>query len=316
MDKDTSPKQKISGVNVPPARTKVESTDLIARLDKLARESDTSQIGNIQDYHVKHTNYMLQNYGRYVEQFEMFFCAMTDYSHNINYLDKKAWPTTRGLQFIIATRSLKQFYSSHELLLKGVYEDSIALLRSNYESFLRIIFISCNPDHAANAYKYRGQSGPQFNATNLIKNDLALDWNTYNITSVFAHSNMYNVMGDVDGIVKGQAKAINLNYELDDDMISMVVNLTNFLLDIYLSAYDQLFTIDISKHSGKKVIQQHLDKLHEYALICHESLRSHNTNEYWRKTAVDLEHIFELIKTMDSNPKLKWQEAWRGIRER
>ena len=315
MNKSTPHKQKISGIDVPPARTKAESADLIARLDKLVSESDTSQISNIQDYQSKHTNYMRQNYGRYVEQFEMFFCAMADYSHNINYLDKRAWPSTRGLQFIIATRSLKQFYSAHELLLNGVYEDAIALLRSNYESFLRIIFISCNPDYAANAYRYRGQSGPRFNATNLIENELTLDWNTYNITSVFAHSNMYNVMGDVDGIAKGQAKAINLDYELDDDMISMVINLMNFLLDIYLSAYDQLFTIDISKHKGKEVIQHHLDKLHEYALICHESLKSHSANEYWRKTAIDLEHIFELIKTMDADATLGWEDVWKDVRK-
>ena len=68
MNKSTPHKQKISGIDVPPARTKAESADLIARLDKLVSESDTSQISNIQDYQSKHTNYMRQNYGRYVEQ--------------------------------------------------------------------------------------------------------------------------------------------------------------------------------------------------------------------------------------------------------
>lgn len=313
MSKKTKAKPEANTLNVPPARNDAESADLIARLDKLTSESDTSQNANIQDYQIKHAAYMQQNYGRYVDQFEMFFSAIADYSYNVNYLDKKAWPKSRGLQFIIATRSLKQLYSAHKLLLDGVYEDAIALLRSSYESFLRVVFISCNPNHSANAYKYPGQKGVQFIATNFVKDELELDWSTYEIANIFTHSNMYIVMGDVATIAKGQAEAINLDYKLDKDMIEMVINLIDFLLDIFLSAYDQLFTVDISKYKSKDEIQVHIDRLHEYASICHELL-SGNTNANWRKTAVDIEHIFKLINTMDNDQGLMWKDEWSKIR--
>lgn len=314
MSKNTTPNSQVSTPIIPPGRNEVESADLIARLDNLTSKSDVSQVVNIRDYQVKHATYMQQNYGRYIDQFEMFFSAIADYSHNVNYLDKKEWPKTRGLQFIIATRSLKQLYSAHKLLLDGTYEDAITLLRSSYESFLRIVFISCNPKHSANAYKYPGQKGVQFIATNFVRDELGLDWTTYEIANIFAHSNMYIVMGDVTAIAKGQAKAINLDYELDNDMISMVINLIDFLLDVYLSAYDQLFIVDISKHKDKDKIQVHIDRLHEYASICHELLKSHSTNDYWRKTAVDVEHIFELINIMDSDQGLVWKDVWGEIR--
>lgn len=302
-------------MKTPRARTKEESADLIARLDAMTSASDTSQLVNIQEYQAKHLAFMRKNYGRFMDQFEMFFCAMTGYSHNINYLDKKGWPINRGFQFVIATSSLKQFHSAYLLLCYGAYEDAITIFRSIYESFLRIVFVSCHPECPYNAYGAAGQTGAKFNATNLVKDELKLDWTTYHITSAFAHSNMYKVMGDMIELSTGkEPKLIALTYELDEDMISMITNFANFLQTIYLDMYDQLFTVDISNHKGKDAIQPHIDQLHEYALICHEALRSHNANKYWRQTAVDIEHILELMKSMDSDPAQKWQDVWKSIR--
>jgi hypothetical protein len=301
-------------MNIPPPRTKEESTDLIARLDTLTKASNTSQIVNIQKYQTQHTAYMTKSYGRFMDQFETFFCAMTSYSHNINYLDKTAWPINRGFQFVIMTSALKQFYSAYALLNVGAYEDSITILRSIYESFLRMVFVSCHPECPYNAYGATGQTGTKFNATGFVKDELKLDWTTYSTSSSFAHSNMYKVMGDmIEMGVDKKPKLIALTYEVDDDMISLITNFMNFLLTVYLDAYDQLFTVDISKHEEKETLQPHIDKLHEYALICHEALRSHNANEYWRKTAVDIENIFELIKAMDSDATLNWKSTWASI---
>lgn len=301
--------------DIPSPRTPDESADIIQRLDDLVAKSETPIVEGIQEFQAKHTGYMRKNYGRFMGQFEMYFAGMTDYAHNINYFDKQHWPANRGLQFIIMTFSLKQLHSAYDLLVKGVYEDAITVIRSSYESFLRIVFISCNPKYASNAYKSPGQKGqPQFNATNFIKDELGLEWTTYNITSAFAHSNMYKVMEVVTLLNSGEyKKPINLNYEIDKDMVDMTINSMNFLLDAFLAAYDQLFTIDISAHKSKDKLQIHLDKLHEYASICHESLRGHSANEHWRMVAVDLEHIFELMKTMDADSSLVWKDEWHRI---
>lgn len=303
------------GMTTPPPRTKEESEDLIRRLDALVNDNDPVQINAIREYEAAHRNYVASSYGRFMGQFEMFFNAMTDYSHNINYLDKKQWPINRGFQFVISTSSLKQLYTSYDLLCAGSYEDSITVLRSAYEAFLRIIFISLHPECPYNAYELPGQIGAKFNATGLVRDELKLDWNTYNILSVFAHSNKYKVINDMIEIgLHKRAMLITLSYQQDDDMISVITNLINFLCTVYLDAYDQLFTVDISMHDQRDVIQSHIDKLHEYALIEHEALRTHNANEYWRQVAVDTENIFRLMKSMDSDPSLDWKDVWRQIR--
>ena len=301
---------------IPPARTKAESADLIARLDALTSACDTSQLVNIQEYQNGHLSYMRSSYGRFMDQFGMFFCAMTDYSHNINYLNKKSWPINRGFQFVIVTRSLKQLNSAYLLLTTGAYEDAITVLRSVYESFLRIIFVSCHPECPYNAYKANDQTGTVFNATGFVKDELKLEWTKYSITSAFAHSNMYQVMGDMIELgIEKKPKLIALTYESDDDMIGLISNFMNFLITAYLTAFDELFTVDISQHEGKDKLQPHIDKLHEYALICQEILKGHDINEYWRQTAVDLEDIFKLIKIMDADPALNWKNTWKTIRQ-
>jgi len=300
--------------NTPPPRTQEESINLIARLDALTNASDTTQFVNIQDYEAQHLAYMGREYGRFMNQFEMFFCAMIDYADNINYLDKSHWPINRGFQFVIAVRSLKQLRSAYMLLNSGAYEDAITILRSAYESFLRIVFVSCHPECPYNAYDAKGQTGTQFNATNMVNLDLKLNWTKYGIASAFAHSNKYQVWGDMIELAeKNKRKLITLTYEKDDDMIGLVINFMMFLVAVYLGAFDQLFTPNISGHAERDKLQPHIDKLHEYAQISHEALRTHNVHEYWRQTAVDVEHIFELIKTMDADPTLDWKKTWKGI---
>lgn len=311
----TQPPQTGS-VDIPPAATAEQSKDLGKRLDELVKESETTRILDIQLYHADHLQYMHHQYGRFMAQFEMFFSEMDAYSHNINYLDKGAWSPNKGLQFIITTYALKQICTSYELLCTGSYEDSITVLRGAYESFLRVLFISCNPEQPSNAYKFTGQIGIRFNATNLVK-DLGLDWIKYGITSAFAHSNMYSVIEEALAMsAREEAKLVILDYEQNDDMISMIMNLLYFLLDVYMMLYDRFFTVDVLKYKGKETTQSHVDKLHTYSLICHELLRTHEVSEYWRKTAVDIEHIFDLIKKMDNDPTLKWRDEWIYIRSK
>lgn len=298
-----------------PARDKDEAEDLIKRLDAYVAASSKEQMFNIVDYQSRHLSYMLANYNRFIGQFETFFCCMTDYAHNINYL-KKDWPRNRGMQYVITTAALKQLHSAFTLLNNGAYEDSIAILRSAHESFLRVLFISLNPDHAGNAYVYRGQTGPKFNATNLVEQELKLGWTQYDIMSVFAHSNMYQVIEDLVEIsTADEQKPVTLTFKKDDDMISLITNFMNFIITVFLRLYDELFTVNITQHDGKEQIQPHLDLLHEYALITQEALSTHNSSEYWRLTAVDLDDIFELLDAVESTPSLDWKMKWRKIRQ-
>lgn len=289
--------------------------DLTKRLDDLTCVSETATVDNIVDYQSTHLAYFQQAYGRFMSQFKMYFSAIVDTGNNINYLDKSHWPKHRALQFIIATHALKQFYSAYTLLLDGAYEDAIALQRSIYESFLRILFISMYPEDSYNAYDYKvgkKQTGIKFNATNLVK-DLGLDWSTYDIMSKFAHSNMYRVVETGASVANGQQKeAIVLIYEKDDDMISVVVNFMLFLLVIFLHLFSETFTVNYSP--AEKDVKKHLDIIREYANISLEVLKNHDVSKYWQQVGNDVDDIFKLIATLDSSKTPNWRTEWVRIR--
>jgi hypothetical protein len=299
---------------IPPPRNDKESKDIVKRLNDLAMSSDVSRINDIQDFQNTHNRYMSVNYRPYMNQFEMYFCALDVYSRSVNYLEKKDWPKNRGFQFIIATHALKQFYSSYILLNSGFYGDSLTVLRSVYESFVRILFISCHPEAPANVYKAKGQVRPSFNASGLMNDELKLNWTKYNILSVFAHSNMYVVMEDMIEIgINKKQKPVHLDYKKDDDMIGATSNFILFLLSAFLKLYDELFVVDISGRKDKVHIQVHIDLLNQYSSIAHESLLGHTESEYWRKASVDLANLLELMKSMDDKPSQNFKEVWKTI---
>ena len=286
------------------------------RLKLLCDQADYTSVNNIKDFQIQHRAYLSSHYYPFNRQFEMYFSMMVDVSHNLNYLKKKHWPKNRGLQFVIATHALKQFYSAYELYQSGFYEDSLALIRSIYESFLRIVFISCNPDTPSNAYTFKGQVGPKFNATGFVKDELGLKWENYNILSVFAHSNTYRVLEDmVDNVMKGQSEPISLKYASDDDMISAVVNYLLFMTVAYMRLFSQVFTIDIEEYGDQPILLERLSTLSTYTHEVDLTLKNHSENKLWRQTGYDLDDIFLLMQEMDKGTTKSWKTVWKKIRK-
>ena len=289
---------------------------LIEILDDLTASSNVQAVAYLEEYKYKHRQYVLKKYGRFMSQFNMYFSAIVDTGNNINYLNKKHWPDHRSLQFIIATHSMKQFYSSYSLLLDGAYEDAITVQRSIYESFLRILFISLHPSDSINIYDYKGpnahQTGVRFRATNIV-NDLGLKWSTYNIMSSFAHSNMYKVLETATDLASnGQKSAIALNYKKDDDMISIIVNLMLFLLAVWLKLFTEIFTVNYPPSEVN--VKKHLDIVEEYKQVAMRTLKEHSKCKYWRQVGTDVEDIFMLIKALDDSASPDWKKEWHKIR--
>jgi hypothetical protein len=285
------------------------------RLKLLCDEADNTTVNNIREFQLEHRNYLSDHYHPFNRQFEMYFSMMVDISYNLNYLKKKDWPKNRALQYVIATHALKQFYSAYDLYQSGFYEDSLALIRSIYESFLRIVFISCNPATPSNAYYFKGQTGPRFNATGFVKDELGLKWENYSVLSVFAHSNTFRVIEEmVDNVMKGQNKPISLKYESDDDMISAVVNYLLFMIVAFMRLFNEVFMIDTKEYNGQLILLQNLAKLSQYSNEADLTLKNHSENKLWRQTGYDLDDIFRLMEKMDGDSTLEWKKVWKNIR--
>jgi hypothetical protein len=294
---------------VPPP-TPEEVEDLRQRLDELCQRADTRALEAALSEQAHHALYMASDFGRWTSQVEMYLGALKETSDGLNYLDKSDWPPHRGLQFVIAAHALKPLYSGYGLLLRGCYEDAITLLRSVYESFLRILFISCNQDHPYNAYNVE-KAGAQFNATGLVDDELKLDWRKYRIMSMFTHSNKARFLSDVVAFSKGESYAITVTYEVNEDYRGVGTNNLDFLVLVWLRLFNSVFRPEVKK-SGPAV-QRRYETLDGYSDIAFESLSKHTANEYWRCVARDVEKLFELIDHMDQSPDDDWKKYWTSI---
>lgn len=291
---------------------KAESDRLLKRLDELTIQADTSTIADIQDYERKHRAFIRQKYGRFMSQFEMYFSSITMHAHHQNYIKREHWPTHRAVQYSAAVHALKPIYSAYTLFCSGFYEDSIILLRSAYETFVRILYISCHPDNPYHAL-VRDKKLPRLNITAFIKQDLKLQWTKYSIMSMFYHGNWIAVVDSIlDNQNKTDPKAITLTYELNEDMIGLVTNNFLFIMAAYMNLITRLFTVD---YSGHPQAEKELAKANEYADILIRNLKTHTKNQYWREVGQDLSDIFGLIEKLEASPKSDWKKEWHKIRK-
>ena len=178
------------------------STDTTkAQLDAITnknREMTNKVIASVTGFEAKHEAYMLKEYGRFCEQFELYHTTVVGIFHNLNYGEDGLLNGYKSIQFMIAVNSQKSLYSAYKLFKAGMYDDAVATLRIVYESFLRITFISLNQEHPYNAIVRKPEEGAEFNATGLVKDQLKLDWTHYSILSNFAHGNSYRIFLDMD----------------------------------------------------------------------------------------------------------------------
>ncbi len=287
------------------------SDKLRNRLDELTNQADIKVVSDIREYQVKHQAYMDKSYGRFMSQFEMYFSSITMHTHHQNYIKRSHWPTHRAVQYSATVHALKPIYSAYTLLCSGFYEDSIILLRSAYETFVRILYISCYPDKPYNALVHE-KGLPKLNITNFINQDLKLKWTKYSIMSMFYHGNWVGVLDSLkDNQDKTDPKPITLIYKLDKNMIGLVTNNFLFILAVYMNLVTRLFTVD---YSGNPAAEAELVKAKEYSDLLIENLRNHTSDQYWRDVGKDISNLFDLIEKLEANPKTNWKKEWETIR--
>jgi hypothetical protein len=112
-------------------------------------------------------------YGRFVTQTEVHFSLLVRAIEKVDYTEKETWPIHRGAQFVLATNTLRSLWSSADRLHKGAYQDSMTLLRTAYEVWGRLVFMSCHSEgHLAVVAPYPSPGQPSFNMTNFLRDSL------------------------------------------------------------------------------------------------------------------------------------------------
>ena len=112
--------------------------------------------------------------GRFVCQFEVQFRPSPPLSTGSTL-------STKGLGRHIVRFSLycrlnvKSFNSALDRLARGYYEDCFAMTHGLYETFIRLMWISCHPNDAYAAVVRKPPAGvPQFNLTGFLSDELKL----------------------------------------------------------------------------------------------------------------------------------------------
>lgn len=129
-------------------------------IDEMYKHTETpSQVFlDIHSFEDDHAKLMLKKFGKYIDYFKHSFDLLVNLVHLVNYLDKQSWPKHRSLQFLLLKNNLKPLYSAFDRMIKGFYGDAIILLRTPYEAFIKMLYMSYYPDNAYQALLSNSES--------------------------------------------------------------------------------------------------------------------------------------------------------------
>jgi len=264
----------------------------------MARDDPSEVALQIGAFKRSHQQWAIANYGRFIKTFEDGYEVLVNIIRSTNFVDKSAWSQHRGVQFFFAADSLKRLFRAMEDAVEGFYDETIVLTRSVYETFLRIVFISCFPaDWAATIFK--PEKGKQaFNATNFPHHTLRVDWDfIYKTHSVVSH-NIYDVMrrlaepqGYVGLVLKGDEKAMG-----------MAVNSLTFTLWALLHVSRILFV----ELGTERVL---VTEAYERIAITDEALGGlvATTPSLYGKTAEEVRKVGHIVRAAEQN------QDWRTL---
>ena len=178
------------------------------------------------------------DYGRFVGQFEVEYQALAQLVDRLNFVDRSAWPSHRHVQYVLLAYNVRTFYSALDRLVRGYYEDCITLTLGLYETFVRILFVSCYPTTPYNALMAKLPKGERrFNLTNFLRDDLGLAWETkYSIMSVFAHSNSLRVLEALQRASerRGDPEQFGVRFDYEPELIEAAVPFLQFTLTSHI----------------------------------------------------------------------------------
>lgn len=204
-------------------------------LDKLIKETQSDKAAkttsNIYEYIKKHKSFVAQRLKGYTKYFEDYFDVLNNTISQLNFAPKKDWPQYKNLQFLMFPETLKTLHRAFEDTVDGYYEEAVMLLRSVYETYIRMIFIVCYPnDYEAIFYDRKNKR--IFNLTNFVKDELRFEGGfIYRYMSFVSHSKNHLTLMRLVKLSKGEDKnPIRLKYKYDEKAISIPVNNSTYLL--------------------------------------------------------------------------------------
>ena len=251
----------------------------------------------------------------FVQIFEVGYTALAEAVDLINFAPKDDWPTHRGPQYLLLAANVKSFRSAQDRLMKGYYHDCGAITRSLYETFARIVFISLFPDAWSSTILYQPSNQRKFNLTNLLKDDLKLEWEPiYGLLSSVSHSNSQAVTYQVVQLSDPDRQPERYGYRnaFDPEQSAAYVNFLDFVLIAHLRVAREMMLEPTSNvlnsiaSSLGMALDAQIDRIDGSLYILRRGLR-YNSSSFWRRVSDDLDRVMETMQRADSG------QDWRAL---
>lgn len=247
-------------------------------------------------YETDHREQVLRDYGRLVAQFEAQYTALA-VIEQVNFIDRSSWPPHRAVQYVLMSNNLKPFWSAVDRLTKGFYEDALTLLRGLYETFVRVVFVTCHSDDPWGVLVNKPPKGTApFNMTNFVRDELKLEWlSKYTIMSVFAHSNALQAVEALKRSEGGRDEPEHFGLPLDYDtkLFELAAAFLQFLLLVYLR-----FGVDRMVGPSEPDDRERFRTARQSVALLTFGLVD-NPKQYWKGVAEDLDFLFEMLDVAD-----------------
>lgn len=206
-----------------------------------------------------HRVWVETDFYNFVKNFQDFFEELNTIVGRLNFVKKDGWHKHNGSQYLFYPDALKTLHRAFEDTLDGYYDEAMMLIRSVYETFLRIVFISCYPQEWDAVYMNR-KSKMNFEVTGFVKDHLKLDWEfMYRLMSRVSHSKTHSYLKEV--IKRAQAPSkdlVCLQYKPSPKMIWMPINGICFVQSCLYHVLLVLFEKDFP---GDKMLAPRLDRI-------------------------------------------------------
>lgn len=260
---------------------------------------------DIYEYIRQHKRLFLVEFGNFIKQFEDFFNDMSELVTLLNYVPKESWSDAKGMQYLMFPEVMKTLHRAFEDVNDGYYDESMMLSRSIYETFLRIVFISCFPNDYESVFVKPKKGKVVFNVSNFLKDSLKLNWDfLYRIMSAIHHSKKHRTLTAITSRQDNPNQIVRLIYQSDKKIgMPMCVNITMFNLACLFHALISIFHNDFDgseKTKSKKKRWLDVDKALLMILSC-------NPKPDFANLATDIEKIGNVMRTASE------QKDWKAL---
>lgn len=262
------------------------------------RHQPVATAADLAEFERQHLAEFHAEFGRLAAYFDVSFDILVSLVEEVNYVDKATWPQHRALQFMLLSHNMKAFVSAFDRLCKGYYEDSIALARGPYETFARLMFMSCHKDAPYGALFDKTPPGTaSFNLTGFLRDELRLDWaSIYSTMSVFAHSNVPAVLRSLDRNNKrvGAPERFGLTFEDDEVTLGVAAIFLPFLLLVY-----SRFVVERLIGDAQLRDPHLLHSANESIAWLEVVVEGDGDKPLWTSVRADLDYLFDLLELAD-----------------